>query len=109
MTEESQSLTQALPLQVRVGLARAWVLALACEYSLASQPKDNIPEELWSNDFITEDLADIGLDALLSLGEDLIDLIIEESADAALVCSGCLGRLVMGEAPHEHEAATSDT
>lgn len=109
MTKELQSLTQDLPLQVRTGLARAWVLSLACEYSLASQPKDNIPEGLWSNDFITEDLADIGLYALLSLSEDLIDLIIEESADAALVCGGCLSRLVMGEAPEEHETETATT
>ena len=102
MTTETQ-LTDGLPLQVRVALARAWVLALACEHSLHSQPKDNLSEKLWANDFITEDLVDAGLDALLSLGEDLIDLIIEESADAALICGGCLRSLVFGLDEDDHQ------
>jgi hypothetical protein len=104
MTTE-KSLTEDLPPQVRVALARAWVLALACEYSLQSQPKDNLPEGLWANDFITEDLVDVGIDALLSLGDDLIDLIIEESANAALVCGGCLRALIFDHEEHEHQSA----
>lgn len=49
-TTSIKSITEELPLSVRAGLARSWVLALACDYSLASQPKDNLPEALWSVD-----------------------------------------------------------
>ena len=93
----TKSITEALPLSVRAGLARSWVLALACDYSLASQPKDNLPEALWSVDLLTDYLTDIGSDAFFTLSDDIAELLIEESANAAMVCSSCLAQLIYGE------------
>lgn len=96
-TTSTKSITEELPLSVRAGLARSWVLALACDYSLASQPKDNLPEALWSVDLLTDDLTDIGSDAFFTLSDDIAELLIEESANAAMVCSSCLAQLIYGE------------
>ena len=93
----TKSITEELPLSVRAGLARSWVLALACDYSLSSQPKDNLPEALWSVDLLTDDLTDIGSDAFFALSDDIAELLIEESANAAMVCSSCLAQLIYGE------------
>ena len=92
-----KSITEELPLSVRAGLARSWVLALALDYSLSSQPKDNLPEALWSIGLLTEDLVDVGVDAFLTLSDDIAELLIEESANAAMVCSSCLAQLIYGE------------
>ena len=91
------SITEELPLPVRAALARSWVLALACEAGIGSQPKDNLHQSLWSVDLVTDDLTDIGSDAFFTLDHDLAALLIEESANAAMVCSSCLAQLIYGE------------
>ena len=96
-TTSTKSITEELPLSVRAGLARSWVLALACDYSLSSQPKDNLPEQLWQISLLAEDLADLGSDAFFTLSDDIAELLIEESANAAMVCSSCLAQLIYGE------------
>lgn len=92
-----QSITTELPVSVRVALARAWVLALACERSLNGQPRDCVSQRLWSIDFITEDLADAGRSALVSLSVDHAAQIVKESADIALVPCRDLLKLVYPE------------
>ena len=104
MTEE-KPLTEGLPLSVRVSLARAWLLAMACERSLNGQPRDNLNYGLWSIDFITEDLVDVGRDALEGLDNDLQTQLVTESADAAMICDSCLAQLIWPESFEEENGA----
>jgi len=93
----TEPLTKDLPLTVVESLAQAWVTAIACERSLAGQPKDNLPESLWQNDFITPDLADAGSDAFFSLSPDLGYSLVFKTANQALICPECLTRIIWGE------------
>ena len=104
MTEE-KPLTEGLPLSVRVSLARAWLLAMACERSLNGQPRDNLNYGLCSIDFITEDLVDVGRDDLEGLDNDLQTQLVTTTADEAMICTSCLGRLVW---PESFEEESSD-
>jgi len=80
-----KSITTELPVTVRVALARAWVLAIACERSLNGQPRDCISQALWSVDFSTPDLADAGRSALTSLSPDHASQVVVDSAAMAMV------------------------
>ena len=88
------SITEDLPLSVRVGLAQAWLTAVASEMSLSDQPKDNLHEALWSINFITEDLADVGTDAFCTLSVDLGYSLISAAASTALICPDCLANAI---------------
>jgi hypothetical protein len=106
MTEE-KPLTEGLPLSVRVSLARAWLLAVACERSLNGQPRDCLNYALWEIDFVTEDLVDVGRDAFENLDGDLQIQLVTTTADEAMICTSCLGRLVWPES-FEEEDGTDD-
>lgn len=97
-----ESFTEKLPLQIRASMARHWLMGIALEKSLEQQPKDELPEQLWEpQDLITEDMADIGLDAFMTLDYDLGQMLIQEVADACWICSGCLGRAIFGTEDEE--------
>lgn len=92
--DDIQPITLDLPLRVRAALARAWVMTLAIERGLNDQPRDNIDSRLWTIDLITDDMADIGRDALDTLDADLAITIVNEAADAAMVCGNCLAQAI---------------
>jgi hypothetical protein len=96
-------ITDGLPLSVRTSLARAWLLTVACERSLGGQPKDNLNQALWQISLLTEDLADVGRDALEELDTDLQTQLITESADAAMLCPACLAQLIWPESFEEDQ------
>lgn len=97
------SIVEDLPLRVRAGLAKAWTHAVALDYAISCQPKDNIDERLWRIDLITEDLADTGYASLISLPEESQALLIYEAAASAMVCDSCLAELLLGAEPAEVE------
>lgn len=99
----NRPILDGLPLRVRAGLATTWAQAVALDYSIHAQPKDNLNEALWKVDLIAEDLADLGFEALISLPEETQALLIHEAADAALLCEQCLAQLLLGEEPAEAE------
>ena len=99
------SITEDLPLSVRIGLAQSWLTAVASELSLSGQPKDNLDEALWSIDFITDDLADVGTDAFRTLSLDLGYSLISAAASTALICPDCLANAIgWGEHNGDEEA-----
>lgn len=99
MTESTESipLTTELPLIVRVAIAKTYITALSVEQTLGAQPKDNLPHELWSLSLISEDLADAGIDACNTLGEEVLYLLVTEIAATTFNCSNCLWKAVTGE------------
>lgn len=97
----NDSFTAELPLTVRIGLARAWIYGVASEASLGSLPKDELPEQLWTINLISEDTADIGFDALMTLGSELAYSLVAEAAACALICPDCLAAAVLGWADRE--------
>lgn len=97
------SVVDDLPLRVRAGLAKTWAHAVALDYSISCQPKDNLDERLWRINLLTEDLADVGYASLISLPEESQALLIYEAASTALVCDQCLAELLLGEEPAEVE------
>ena len=89
--------TADLPLQIRVAMARQWMTAAALEMGLRNQPDENLPEALHLVNFITEDMADVGLDAITTLDGDLGNLLLFEVADQCQVCPNCLMLHLFGE------------
>ena len=94
---EMDCFTADLPLQIRVAMARQWMTAVALEMGLKNQPDEELHEALHLVDFITEDMADVGLDALTTLDSDLGHLLLTEVSNQCQVCPNCLMETLFGE------------
>jgi hypothetical protein len=87
--------TKELPFKVRVAMARHWITGHAIELSIGGQPADSLPKELQClQTLVTEDMVDIGIDALATLNAQTIQLMIDEVAHECMACPNCLTDLI---------------
>ena len=96
------SFTADLPTPVRVSMARAWMTARALELGLSKQPEEELHKALRQPiSLVTEDLVDVGLDALTTLSGDMCDMLLIEVATQCQVCPNCLYLDLFGEGEEE--------